>query len=95
MDWGSTWNTVSGRCRRRNWPPRSCVPRLYKCLNPLFGKEFGFHDLVAETLETAAGTLGLRLEAPLAPRVEAGRHFEVEYRIERGAVWTAVGLRNG
>jgi enterobactin synthetase component D len=73
----------------------SAKESLYKCLNPLFGKEFGFHDLVAETLETAAGTLGLRLEAPLAPRVEAGRHFEVEYRIERGAVWTAVGLRNG
>jgi enterobactin synthetase component D len=79
------------------WGPYVCLlfsakESLYKCLNPLFGVEFDFHDLEAGSIDCQLGQLTLHLALPAADRYDAGHAFQLRFRIAERMVWTAIEL---
>jgi enterobactin synthetase component D len=70
----------------------SAKEALYKCLNPLFGVEFDFHDLEAGSIDCQLGELTLHLALPAAHGYDAGHAFPLRFRIAEQMVWTAIEL---
>ena len=70
----------------------SAKESFYKCLAPLTGVFFEFHDAILVEIDVAAGRLRLRLARDLAPGFARGFEFEARFTITAGAVATLVAL---
>ncbi|MGA2550912.1 MAG: 4'-phosphopantetheinyl transferase superfamily protein [Burkholderiaceae bacterium] len=71
----------------------SAKESLYKCLNPLLGVEFGFHDLRAAPLKSHADCVALELLTPLGGEFVKGQAFDVQFTIDADLVRTAIALK--
>lgn len=73
----------------------SAKESVYKCLAPITGTFFDFATVHAERLDLAAGTLRLRVVAPVGPGVPVGLLLDARCCVDQGHVFTAVALPAG
>lgn len=66
---------------------------VFKCLFPLVGRRFGFHDALLETIDVNRGVLGLRLVTTLSGTFNSGMALECQFAFEDDYVRTGIALQ--
>jgi enterobactin synthetase component D len=70
----------------------SAKESIFKCLYPLIGRRFGFHDVRLDGLEVPAGRFRVRLVCALSGRFGTDTTVEGSFAIDPAFVHTAVAL---
>jgi enterobactin synthetase component D len=70
----------------------SAKEAIFKCLYPLIGTRFGFHDVRVVSVDGLAGTFSVRLVKALSTDWHAGVVVPGRFAVEGDTVYTAVAL---
>lgn len=73
----------------------SAKETLYKCLNPIVGRFFGFHEARLASVDPAGGRYVIELVGDLSGEFKHGARFGGRFVLEGGLVHTGMALRTG